>query len=283
MKNVEIAFCNGNDKDYQAKLNVLLKEVFFDFKFWYDLNLWDDNYESYAIFNGDTIVSNICVYKTQVMFSGQTHLALSIGAVATKEGFRKQGLSRFLMEHLIAKYDGVPMYLYADDSALDFYPKFGFERVIEKLPVATCTIDNDHLSASKLPYDHPRIRDYVYHRVNISEELDCLNTACINLFHIHFGYLKDCLYEIPALKTMVIAEQEGTTLVLKGVFSLQHIGFADLLMHLPFSNVERVEFGFVPPWRDLQVVWEEAEGDPLFVRGVTCALGDVKFPELSRT
>lgn len=110
MNKVQIEFCNGNDKDYQRKLNHLLKDVFFDFAFWYDLDLWDENYESYSIMKKDAIISNICVYKTKVMFKGQRHLALSLGAVATKDTCRGQGLSRALMEHIMAKYDRVPMY-----------------------------------------------------------------------------------------------------------------------------------------------------------------------------
>lgn len=47
--NNNIVFNNSDDKKYQALLNKLLKNIFFDFQFWYDLNLWDDNYESYAI------------------------------------------------------------------------------------------------------------------------------------------------------------------------------------------------------------------------------------------
>lgn len=40
--NNDIVFNNSNDKEYQALLNKLLKDIFLDFKFWYDLNLWDD-------------------------------------------------------------------------------------------------------------------------------------------------------------------------------------------------------------------------------------------------
>lgn len=90
---MEILFCNSNDKEYQERLNHLLKEIFFAFKFWYDLDLWDKNYKSYSIFDKDKIVSNICVYKTQILFEGQPHLALSVGAVATKEKHRRRGLT----------------------------------------------------------------------------------------------------------------------------------------------------------------------------------------------
>jgi len=122
---MEISFCNGNDKEYQHKLNNLLKDIFFDFGFWYDLNLWDENYESYSIAENGEIVSNICVYKTQILFNGKQYSALSVGAVATKREYRGRGLAGTLMKHIVDKYDNVPMYLSANDSVVNFYPKFG--------------------------------------------------------------------------------------------------------------------------------------------------------------
>jgi len=279
---MQVELCNGSDKKYQQRLNRLLKGIFLDFQFWYDLNLWDDNYESYSIADGDEIVSNICVYKAQLLFRGQTHLALSVSAVATRQDCRGRGLSRRLMEHIIEKYDGIPMYLSANQGVVDFYPRFGFRRVYKKQPVYGGTINN-HLEPHRLPYNDPKVWGYVWDRVNFSKELDCLNTASINLFHIHLGYLKDSLFEIPELETMVVAEQQGTTLKLMGVFSLKTIRFADLLRHLPFCHVERIEFGFMPCWSDLSFHMEEQETDPLFVRGLACDLGDFKFPELSVT
>ena len=279
---MQITFCNGSDKEYQRRLNHLLKDIFFDFQFWYDLNLWDENYESYSIMEGEEIVSNICVYKTQVLLKGQPHLALSVGAVATREDFRGKGLSRRLMEHIIKKYDGTPMFLYADDEVLGFYPKFGFRRVYEKQPVANCVVDNEP-NPVQLSYDDPKVEHYLFNRAQFSQALDCLNTGSINMFHVHLGYLKDSLFEIPELNTLLIAKQTGAILKLNGVFSLKPILFADLLARLPFANVERIEFGFMPYWPDLQYVMERQEMSPLFVRGLACDLGDFKFPELSTT
>ena len=81
----------------------------------------------------------------------------------------------------------------------------------------------------QLQYNDPKVWDYVYNRINYSDRLDCINTKSINIFHIHFGYLKDFIYEIPELKTMVIAEQKESTLKLIGVFSLMDISFGDLV------------------------------------------------------
>ena len=48
------------------------------------------------------------------------------------------------MEHIIEKYEGTPMYLFANEDVVNFYPKFGFKRVSEKLPVCHCEINNDN-------------------------------------------------------------------------------------------------------------------------------------------
>ncbi|MCL6589055.1 MAG: GNAT family N-acetyltransferase [Firmicutes bacterium] len=263
-------------------LNNLLKDIFFDFQFWYDLNLWDKNYESYSIIEDGEMVSNVCVFKTQILFNQKKYTALSIGAVATKKEFRGRGLSRILMDHVIQKYEGTPMYLSANDGVAGFYPKFGFKRIFEKLPVCEVKINND-LQPVKLRYDDPKVWDYVFKRVNFSPILDCLNTASINIFHIYWGYLKDFIYEIPELDTLVIAGQEDSILKLIGVFSLKDISFSELVRYLPFGNVTKVEFGFMPYWPDLDYTMQEYETDPAFVRGLRCDLGDFKFPELSVT
>lgn len=82
---------------------------------------------------------------------------------------------------------------------------------MKKLPVCECAINNDAMP-NKLSYDDPKVWDYVYKRMNFSPKLDCLNSASINIFHIYWGYLKDCIYELPELDTMVIAEQRGRLL-----------------------------------------------------------------------
>ena len=263
-------------------LNILLRDIFLDFQFWYDLNLWDENYESYAIVENDKIVSNICIYKTRLVFDKKQYQALSIGAVATRKEFRGKGYSRILMEHIINKYEGVPMYLSGNNSVVDFYPKFGFISTYEKLPVYKCEINNDKVP-QRLRYNDQKVLEYVYNRINYSQKLDCLNTFSINIFHIYSGYLKNLIYEIPDIDTMIIAKQIDSTLKLIGVFSLKEIRFFDLLKRLPFDNINRIEFGFMPYWGDIKYTMQEYETDPLFIKNISCDLGDYKFPELSIT
>ena len=279
---MQISFCNSNDKEYQKNLNNLLKPIFLDFKFWYDLDLWDNNYESYSIMLNDEIVSNICLYKTNILFNGIQFEALSIGAVATKKEYRGNGYARCIMEHIINKYPDTPMYLYANETVLDFYPKFGFKRIFEKLPIVKYKINNE-IAPRKIKFDNPKVWNYVYNKSNFSQKLDCLNTASINMFHIYWGYLKDCIYEIPELNTMVIAEQKERVLKIIGIFSLKEVSFMELSEYLPFNNVDSIEFGFMPYWSDLKFEMKAYEADPQFVRGEKCDLKDYKFPELSIT
>lgn len=279
---MQISFNNSNDKKYQNMLNNLLKDIFFDFQFWYDLNLWDENYESYSIIENNQIVSNICVLKTQILYKQKQYSALSIGGVATKKEYRGKGLSRILMDHIIQKYNGIPLYLSAHDGVVNFYPKFGFKRVYEKLPVYECKINNNN-EPIKLQYNNPKVWNYVYKRKNFSPKFDCLNTTSINIFHIYWGYLRNHIYELPEIETLVIAKQNGTTLKIIGVFSLKDVSFSELINLLPFKNIKKIEFGFMPYWSDISYAMEDYETDPLFVKGLSCDLGDFKFPELSIT
>ena len=80
---MKIDFCNSNDKAYQSRLNRLLALTFFDFNFWYDLDLWDANYESYSIADNGEIAANVCVYRAKILLDGRQHDALSFGAVVT--------------------------------------------------------------------------------------------------------------------------------------------------------------------------------------------------------
>ena len=85
---MQIHFCNSNDKEYQKRLNAFIAPIFLDFQFWYDLNLWDENYESYSIMQDDEIVSNLCLYKTEIVINGkklqcQTPWTLQLAAWVT--------------------------------------------------------------------------------------------------------------------------------------------------------------------------------------------------------
>ena len=95
-------------------------------------------------------MANVCVFKTQALWRGRPHLALSLGAVCTDPLNRGKGYARALMERVFARYPDTPMYLSANEDVLNFYPRFGFRRVHEKLPALSIAIDNDCSPVRKL-------------------------------------------------------------------------------------------------------------------------------------
>ena len=89
--------------------------------------------QPYVLLDGGTVVASIAVNRMQTMWRGKGRSYIQLGTVMTDPQYRKQGLSRCLMEQVLRDYcrscDAV--YLFANDSALDFYPRFGFERAVE--------------------------------------------------------------------------------------------------------------------------------------------------------
>ncbi|MGB3368021.1 MAG: hypothetical protein WBA54_11060, partial [Acidaminobacteraceae bacterium] len=158
----------------------------------------------------------------------------------------------------------------------------GFERAYEKSPVINIEVDND-IHTKKLKFDDDKVKKYIYNRVNYSSQLDCLNTASINMFHIHLGYLKDHIYELEEVKTMIVAYQSDETLKIKAIYSLVEISFLDLVKSLPFKGIKKIEFGFMPTYENLNLSMEEDDADPWFVRNISCDISNIKFPELSMT
>ena len=90
-------------------------------------------YIPYTLLCKDDAVANVSVnvldFKT---LEGFKH-CIQIGTVMTKKNFRELGLSRFLMEQVLQEWDSKCdlIYLYANKSVLDLYPKFGFNPVKE--------------------------------------------------------------------------------------------------------------------------------------------------------
>lgn len=86
------------------------------------------DYEPHVLVRNHKVCANISVNQVPFMVNGVKKLYIQLGTVMTLESERKKGLSRWLMEAIIkewrTKCDAI--YLFANDSVLDFYPKFGF-------------------------------------------------------------------------------------------------------------------------------------------------------------
>ena len=143
MNENSITVCKYNDPTYERMFDYLIQEVFgFSFAPWFERKLWDERYESYSIVQDGIMLSNVCIFKTDMIVSGRKIRTHQFGAIATKEDMRKRGLSRHLIEHVLSLYPETPAFLSANPSVIDFYQRFGFRHVQTYRPRIAAVINN---------------------------------------------------------------------------------------------------------------------------------------------
>ncbi|MBE5844954.1 MAG: GNAT family N-acetyltransferase [Butyrivibrio sp.] len=118
----------------RASFNKLAENTFgLNFENWYQNGFWKDNYIPYSVVIDGEVVSNVSVNACNMNYKGKEVKLIQLGTVMTKEDQRGKGYSRMLMEEVMKDYEGKVdgMYLWGNDSVIDFYPKFGFKEAKE--------------------------------------------------------------------------------------------------------------------------------------------------------
>ena len=122
------------DPDLRAGFFALARETFdLDFEPWYRGGWWGERYIPYLLTVDGHAAANVSVNVLDTRFQGRPRRYIQLGTVMTAPAFRGRGYSRRLLETVLDqwrdRFDGA--YLYANDSVLDFYPKFGFRPGVE--------------------------------------------------------------------------------------------------------------------------------------------------------
>lgn len=159
------------------KNDPVLRNRFFDivgtifpsanFREWYEKGFWADEYVLYSLVDNEKIISNVSLSKMKLMIDEEEVNGIQIGTVGTIPEYRNKGLSRYLMDLVLDKYQNSAdlFFLFANETVIDFYPKFGFKQYNEVV----------YRSESDIPAS-----DYSARKLNISSESDF--TILTNLF-----------------------------------------------------------------------------------------------------
>jgi len=133
--------------------------VFFD-----DFPIWKSELvKRYGIFSGEQLVSHVGIRFCEMRVEGEANISVAmVGAVATEESFRGQGLSSQLLTHacnISEEHDCDWTILWGSEH--DFYAKFGFELQGEQFQASLAELEN--LPENKIPRVkrgwHPKIFD----------------------------------------------------------------------------------------------------------------------------
>ena len=124
---------------------------------------------------------------------------IQIGAVGTIPEYQNRGLSRYLMEYVIDKYDPVSdiIFLFANETVLDFYPKFGFKPHQEFIFKSSSDLPKPDYSARKLKLTDKRdleiINKILSKRLDLTKLFSAKDYDFItqNQYKRSFAYLRE--------------------------------------------------------------------------------------------
>ena len=270
-------------KDYRDNIilrhsfNELAKKTFgLDFEDWYQNGFWSDHYNPYSIVEDHKVIATVSVNKTDMILSGTKptdermlkHF-LQLGTVMTEESCRNRGYIRILMEEIekdYAKQDGI--YLFANDSVLKFYPKFGFDKALEYqyskeiCNTGECQFEKISMNCHR---DWKKLLDAMEHNVFQCRFSMAGNKGLIMFYVTKF--MQECVYYNTESDTYLIAEMDGETIFLHNIFSSTLQSLSDVTVLLG-KEIKKVTLGFVPMETDGYTPLEYYEDDcTFFVKG----------------
>ncbi len=288
-----ILISDYKDNDgYRLGLNRLVKKTFaFDFEDWYQGGYWRGRYIPYSLLHKDELVANVSVSIHDYLVDGVKKTYLQIGTVVTEEEYRGKGLSRVLVENILKEYEGLELiYLYANDSVLEFYPRFGFVAGKEFVHSKLAQKSGKQMPYRKLDMDSELDRGLLLQLAANTlpmARISMLDNPGLPMFYLT-KFMRDNIYYFEELQLAAVAELESDTMVLTDIFTIKEFALEDVICSLMDRPTMRVVLGFTPretEGYDCEPIVEE--GSTFFVRsmGTDCStpLGHGRFPILSHT
>lgn len=251
-KNYTLYIQYQHDEKLRMEFNRMTQHFWeFDFENYYQSGFWEDNCILYSLFDKDKIVSHITVS----LFTKEEKTLMQLGTVMTEENYQKQGLNRFLMERITVdfkdKIEGT--FLFANETVLDYYPKFGL------IPVP----EFEHFQTKK---NTDFIQKYKKRKLNFENEKDLKlfemlveNSIANSEFQtkskgLSFFYcyayqemgFRDAIYFIDELNCAVVAQLEQQHLHIVEIFSENEVKLDDIICTFSDFPFEEVVFDFTP-------------------------------------
>lgn len=229
--------------------NRLTRQIFgFDFSRWHDDGYWDERYIPYTLTDGTEAVANVSASMMDFSVAGENRRYVQLGTVMTAPAYRGRGLARALTERVLEEWRGKCdlIYLYANDGARGFYPRFGFTPAREFV-YTKALIAAPSPASRRLRMDRPEDAARLFRAASQSAaqaRLAVRGNAGLVLFHCRY-FWGDAVYELTD-GTVAVAEQDGDTLLLHDVFAPRPVNPAAVAAALCGSKTARARLGFTP-------------------------------------
>lgn len=269
--------------------NLANKTFGINFENWYNEGYWGDKYITYSVISNNNVVANVSANVMDFLVNGERKRYIQIGTVMTDKEYRNRGLCKFLMEKVIKEWEDrcELIYLFANDSAIDFYPKFNFIKVDEYESVINNIEVFNSSTVRKIDIDNSNDKEKFFHIIQNSKsfaKVTMINNVELIMFYCG-SCMKENIYYIEDYNAIVVAEYSKNNLYINDVFSTKIIKLNKIVERMCTSNISKVIFGYTPLEECIckKSVLRE-EDTTLFIRkknDVDVFIGDCRFPILS--
>ncbi len=236
-----------NQDALRASFNALAQRTFgIEFENWYQRGFWTDRYDPWSVVEDGKVIANVSVNRMDLQFCGRQWRLIQLGTVMTDSNYRNRGLIRLLMEKIEGEFaDADGMFLFANDSVLDFYPKFGFRKASEYVS------SKPLLAAGACRMVRVDPDDVQWGKLCKAMEESCFSCGCSmkNNPGLPFFYLladpENAVYYCAELDAWAIARTEGKTLQLLDIYAKELVSI-DAVASAFGGDFDRLELGFAP-------------------------------------
>ncbi len=257
---------------------------------WRDRGGWTGDYEVFAIVDDGRIVGTIGRSRMHMVIDGKDRVGYQLGAVATLEPYRRQGLARQLMDWVISELDepDQPIILFANNSVLDFYPRFGFRRIPQRRSFGRNVLQPSGAQAPRCDLSNASDRSRLATLCAASRptrgRLTARDYYWLALWNLSCG--SATVSWVPEFEAAIATTIESERLVIHDVFAAQPFDLGLVLPMLITQPVMELEFLFDPGhfWATTSHADFDDTESALFARGAAASInGFAQFPVLAQT
>ena len=238
-----------------------------DFETWHARGFWGPDYEPWCAVEGGEVRANVSVNHIRGTLGGAARHYIQLGTVMTDPAGRGKGFCRALLERVTAEYaDCDGFFLYANDSVLKLYPRFGFARAKETR--FWLKVDHGKPRAQRVPMAAPEDWARFLSMLRARPERSALPLDAQGLYMFYLtGPMRDCVYYLEREDALAVATVEGQRLTVYAVFAPEPVDLWEVCRAFG-PGIRLVELAFPPevPLDAPRLPYRE-EDTTLFLRG----------------
>lgn len=243
---IQYTFSNqiGMDKDLFDSFNELSKSTF-----GLSFASVGEQYEPHVLALDGKVCANVSVNQIPFYYRGERKFYIQLGTVMTDPKFRGKGLSRWLMEYVVDKWKNAcnVLYLFANDTVLDFYPKFGFVKATEyEFMQSVHKIGRGKVQKLQMNEEgNIRLALEKYGQGNPFSALYMVENQVLLSFYC-MGLMKENVYYSPRYDVIIIAENVGEKIICYDIFGRTDAKLCDVLSEISSKGEREILLGFTP-------------------------------------